>query len=103
MTDVKKALMEFRRVLKPTGHLIILEGSLPKNFILKRLHLFYLRHVMPRIGGLISKKPFAYRYLNETIETFPSGQAFCDLMRDAGFKATAHPLMGGAATIYAGV
>ncbi len=103
VTDVKKALNEFRRVLKPGGHLIILEGSIPENGILRSLHQFYLRHVMPRIGGLISKKPFAYRYLNQTIETFPSGLAFCDLMREAGFKATAHPLMGGVATIYLGV
>lgn len=103
VTDVKGALTEFRRVLKPSGRLLILEGSLPKNRVLRRLHLFYLRHIMPRVGGFISKKPLAYRYLNETIETFPCGEAFCDLMREAGFKAAAHPLMGGIATIYVGV
>lgn len=103
VTDVEKALIEFRRVLKPNGRLLILEGSVPQNKFLKRLHLFYLRNIMPRIGGFISKKPLAYRYLNQTIETFPCGEAFCDLMRKAGFKAAAHPLLFGAATIYVGI
>lgn len=103
VTDVNKALAEFRRVLKPRGKLLILEGTIPRRLWLKKIHLFYLRNILPRIGGLISKNPHAYRYLNETIESFPSGEAFCNLMRDAGFRAKAHRLMGGMATIYSGV
>ena len=103
VTDVSKALSEFLRVLKPNGRLLILEGTLPSHQVVRSLHLFYLRYCLPWIGGLISKKQAAYRYLNETIETFPCGEKFLQLMRQAGFAdPQAHPLMGGIATIYQG-
>lgn len=103
VTDVVEALKEFYRVLKPGGRVLILEGTIPDGKGLKAIHLFYLRHLLPRIGGWISKKGHAYRYLNETIETFPQGDAFCSLMRTAGFTAVkANPLLGGVVTVYQG-
>lgn len=103
VTDVKRALSEFYRVLKPKGRVLILEGTVPKNKALQMIHLFYLRHCLPRIGAMISKNDYAYRYLNETIETFPSGEEFCSIMRDVGFAdAKANLQTGGIATIYSG-
>ncbi len=103
VTDVRKALSEFYRVLQKKGRVLILEGTVPKNFFLKKVHLFYLRNILPRVGGTISNNLDAYRYLNETIETFPSGEKFCKFLRAAGFKSVkAHPLTGGIATIYVG-
>jgi demethylmenaquinone methyltransferase/2-methoxy-6-polyprenyl-1,4-benzoquinol methylase len=103
MTDVRKALREMRRVLKPGGRVLILEFSLPVNSFIRKVHLFYLRHVLPRIGRWISGDAYAYRYLNETIETFPHGESFCQLLTDAGFvKTRAYPLSFGIASIYCG-
>lgn len=103
MEDHNQVLMEMRRVLNPGGRALILEFSLPENKILRAAHLFYLRGVVPAIGGLISGHGEAYRYLNQTIERFPCGAAFCAIMQDAGFQnVNAHPLMGGIATIYTG-
>ncbi len=103
VTDLKQALQEMRRVLKPTGRLLILEFSQPSNPWLKRSHLFYLRHCLPRIAGLISQQKAAYTYLNRTIETFPYGQEFIDKMEEAGFVAcTAHPLTFGVVSLYVG-
>ncbi len=103
VTDVMRALKEFHRVLKVGGRVLILEGTVPEQKVWKNINLFYLRHVLPRIGALISKRPHAYRYLNETIETFPQGQAFCQLMESAGFKEIKpHPLFFGMATVYQG-
>jgi demethylmenaquinone methyltransferase/2-methoxy-6-polyprenyl-1,4-benzoquinol methylase len=73
------------RILKPGGRLLILEFSLPKNRYFRSLYLFYFRHILPQIGGLISGDQQAYGYLNQTVETFPYGQDFCRLMTDAGF------------------
>jgi demethylmenaquinone methyltransferase / 2-methoxy-6-polyprenyl-1,4-benzoquinol methylase len=101
--DVPKGLSEMHRVLTPGGRALVLEFSLPANAAFRQLYLFYFRNVLPRIGGLISGDSYAYRYLNQTVETFPYGEAFCDLMRDAGFRdVKAFPLTFGIATLYQG-
>jgi demethylmenaquinone methyltransferase/2-methoxy-6-polyprenyl-1,4-benzoquinol methylase len=103
VTDIMAAFKEFRRVLKPHGRVLILEGTIPRRKWLKSLHLFYLRHFLPRIGGAISKNFKAYRYLNQTIETFPQGERFCGLMRAAGFVTVQENLLfGGIVTAYQG-
>lgn len=103
MEDHNQVLREMRRVLQPAGTALVLEFSLPENEILRAAHLFYLRAVVPAVGGLISGHGNAYRYLNQTIETFPCGDDFCALMELSGFKnVKARPLMGGIATIYEG-
>jgi demethylmenaquinone methyltransferase/2-methoxy-6-polyprenyl-1,4-benzoquinol methylase len=99
----ESALREMVRVLEPRGKALILEFSRPAAAWFRGLYLFYLRRILPVVGGWLSGDAEAYRYLNRTIEAFPSGQAFCDMMREAGFeRAGAHPLMMGIATIYEG-
>lgn len=103
VVSVERALQEMQRVLKPGGRALILEFSLPGNKALRALYLFYFRHILPRIGGLISGDAQAYRYLNRTVESFPYGEAFCEVMRQAGFsQVAAHPLTFGVAIIYQG-
>lgn len=103
LPDVLQALSEMKRVLKPDGRALILEFSLPSNRILRKLYLFYFRKVLPLMGGMISGDKEAYRYLNETVETFPYGDSFCRLMTEAGFSRVAsHPLTFGISTIYRG-
>ena len=103
VTDVPHTFREMRRVLNPGGRALILEFSLPKSRLLRRIYLCYFRRILPYLGGLVSGDSHAYRYLNETVETFPYGKEFCDLMRDAGFsKVSFTPLTFGIATIYRG-
>lgn len=52
VVDVNGCLAEMHRVLRPGGTVLILEFSLPGNMWLRRLHLFYLRHLLPRSGHL---------------------------------------------------
>ena len=103
MTDVSLALREMHRVLKPGGRALILEFSLPTNGFIRWGYLIYFRHILPVLGKMISGDDGAYRYLNETVETFPYGQAFCDLMTDAGFQNVKdNRLTLGIASIYQG-
>ncbi len=79
-----QSLKEIYRTLKPSGRAIILEFAMPPAWI-RPFFLFYLRSILPKLGAVFSKDLEAYRYLNRTIESFPSGSAFCDWMRQAGF------------------
>lgn len=100
--DPSKALREMCRVLQPRGKALILEFSMPNRFI-RPFFLFYLRSILPRLGGHFSKEPFAYRYLNKTIETFPSGKEFLGLMEQAGFRnCKRHSMNLGSVSLYVG-
>jgi demethylmenaquinone methyltransferase/2-methoxy-6-polyprenyl-1,4-benzoquinol methylase len=101
VTEPLLCLKEIHRVLKPGRRTIILEFSLPHNFLLRGLYLTYFRHILPHIGAVISGDSHAYRYLNKTVETFPFGKAFMKLLSQTGFQdVQAHPLNFGIATIY---
>jgi len=100
--DPMLALKEMHRVLKHRGRCLILEFSMPPKWI-KPVYLLYLRHILPRLGSWLSKNQAAYRYLNETIETFPSGKSFLALMQSAGFaELKRYPMNGGSVTLYTG-
>ena len=97
-----KALKEIYRTLKPQGKALILEFSLPREPI-KSAYLLYLRHILPRLGGYLSKNKEAYTYLNRTIESFPYGDAFKMLMKQAGFTKVDIQVMAlGAVSLYEG-
>ncbi|MCC5847153.1 MAG: bifunctional demethylmenaquinone methyltransferase/2-methoxy-6-polyprenyl-1,4-benzoquinol methylase UbiE [Verrucomicrobia bacterium] len=101
--DVPTALADMRRTLKPGGKLLILECSLPENRFMRKAYLLYFRHILPKLGGMVSGDSHAYNYLNKTVETFPCGEAFCQLMRDADFaEVKAEPMTFGVATLYIG-
>lgn len=95
------ALKEFKRVLKPQGQAMILEFSLPQNFLVKWGYLQYFRHILPVIGGLISKDKEAYQYLNKTVEAFPTVDSFSNKLIESGFtEVVPISLSLGVATIY---
>jgi demethylmenaquinone methyltransferase/2-methoxy-6-polyprenyl-1,4-benzoquinol methylase len=100
--DLRRALLEMYRVTKQGGRVLILEFSKPENPWLKAGHWLYLQTVVPLVGFLFSGNFKAYTYLNQSIQTFPSSGRFCKILKQMGFiNIEAHPLMGGAATIYA--
>lgn len=98
---VSSCLSEIFRVMRPGARLLILESSLPDNPLLRMGHLLYLRKILPSLGALISRQKSAYVYLNKTIEEFPYGKEFCNLLEIHKFiNVKAHPLMMGAVSIY---
>lgn len=102
--DIKASLKEMFRVLSPQGQLLILEFSLPSNLWIRQLYLLYLRHLVPFVGGLFSKRKEAYQYLNQSIEQFPSPQSICSLLQEIGFiSVELKPLTFGIVTLYIGI
>ncbi|WP_372775287.1 bifunctional demethylmenaquinone methyltransferase/2-methoxy-6-polyprenyl-1,4-benzoquinol methylase UbiE [Mangrovibacterium sp.] len=101
--NLGKGLHEFYRVLKPGGVAIILEFSKPKYFPFKQFYKFYFFHILPRLGGLISKDASAYSYLPESVMAFPDDQEFLRILGQAGFSESRQwRLTFGIATIYLG-
>ena len=101
--DVNVSLKEMFRVLKPGGRAIILEFSIPQNRVFRPVYMFYFRHLLPILGSLISGDRHAYRYLNESVETFPYGESFSEIFAHAGFRnIRIEPQTAGIATIYRG-
>ena len=101
--SVERSLSEMYRVLKPAGRVLILEFSIPQNVLMRSIYLFYFRYLLPFIGSVISGDGYAYRYLNETVEGFPYGDAFCQMLKESGFQnVSRHPQTFGIVTIYCG-
>ena len=101
--DWAGGLREMARVVRPGGHALIMDFSLPRYAVLRGPYRFYLHRVLPRFAALITGEVEAYRYLSESIERFPSGETMCRLMEENGFvTARSELLSGGIVTIYTG-
>ena len=99
--DLDRGLKEMCRVLKPGGHLCIVELTTPVQFPMKQLFKVYSHTVLPVYGRLVSRDTSAYSYLTATIEAFPQGERMVDILLNAGFaKATFRRLTFGICTMY---
>jgi len=99
--NLEKGLSEMLRVLKPNGTAIILEFSKPKSFPIKQLYNFYFSSILPGIGKMVSKDNAAYTYLPESVNAFPEGNDFIDILKQLNYKnIQATSLLFGIASIY---
>ena len=83
--QVAVACAEMYRVMKTGGRLAILEFAVPTAPGLSAVYLWYLRHLLPRIGRAISRHNAAYGYLPASIGAFTAPEEFVKLLRQAGF------------------
>jgi demethylmenaquinone methyltransferase/2-methoxy-6-polyprenyl-1,4-benzoquinol methylase len=86
LSNYTAGLAELYRVLRPGGQLAILEFNQPTGLI-GAFYNLYFRHILPRIGGLISHSPREYAYLPGSVARFPSPPRMISLIAAAGFAS----------------
>ena len=103
VTDINKALKEAWRVLRPGGKFVCLEFARVSNQTMAKLYDFYSLNIIPKIGNLIVGDGDSYKYLVESIRTFPSQEEFISMMNDAGFRVNKFQnLTNGVVALYTG-
>lgn len=101
--DIEQGIREMYRVLRPDGHVMILELSTPEHFPMKQLYSIYSKWVIPTIGRLFSKEQSAYSYLPASIKVVPQGKVMTDLLSRVGFsEVQARTLTFGICSLYTG-
>ena len=88
MTDRLKCLYECYRVLKKGGTFLCMEFSMPENYTLRNIYDAWSFLMIPRLGKLIAKSEDSYKYLVESIRTFPRPIEFIEMLEKAEFKKT---------------
>ena len=99
--NLEKGLAEMHRVLRPGGKAVVLEFSKPGIFPLKQIYNAYFRYVLPLIGRLTSRDMRAYSYLFESVQAFPEGEDFLNILTKLGYQnPTCERLTFGICSIY---
>lgn len=102
--DFRAGLREMLRVLRPGGRACILEFSTPPSKLWWKAYNYYFFNVLPHIGGLITGRQAAYRYLTDSVALFPDAEQFKAAMEEAGFAGVSYITMnGGIVCVHTGV
>jgi demethylmenaquinone methyltransferase/2-methoxy-6-polyprenyl-1,4-benzoquinol methylase len=101
--NLERGLSEMKRVLKTGGVVLILEFSSPQSLLFKQVYGFYFGRILPFLGGIISRHREAYEYLPRSVDAFPDGDAFLEVLSKCGFRNVQRQrLTFGIASIYLG-
>jgi ubiquinone/menaquinone biosynthesis methyltransferase len=102
--DVRAALCEILRVLKPGGRFFSLDFNRPANAVVRGAYLAYLSVVGSAIGWILHRDADTYRYIPETVRLHPGGAALAARLTSAGFEnASYEPVFGGFMALHTAV
>ena len=103
VTNIKKALEEAYRILKPGGIFYCLEFSSPKSSLVASIYNGYKKNIIPWIGNKVAKNKEAYKYLEESIDQFPDQEEFLIYIKKIGFKEVKYfNMFNGIVSIHSG-
>lgn len=97
---LERGLKEMLRIMKPEGSMVILELATPDSMIIKPFYNLYTHHIIPWLGSRIADNRKAYTYLPESIDHFPKGKAFMQIIEKLGGKMTEYRLTLGVCRMY---
>jgi demethylmenaquinone methyltransferase/2-methoxy-6-polyprenyl-1,4-benzoquinol methylase len=100
LADYDAGLGELIRILKPGGECGILDFSEPRG-LMGKIYRLYFKHVLPKVGTMISGIKGPYAYLPKSVERFPAPAEMVERMKAAGFReASWTPYTFGIAGLY---
>jgi demethylmenaquinone methyltransferase/2-methoxy-6-polyprenyl-1,4-benzoquinol methylase len=104
LANYESGLREIRRVLKSRGSLAILEFTEPPPGFLGDLYRWYCRTLLPKIGGIVSGNPNAYKYLPASVSRFFRPDELASLMKRVGYSSVSYELWTlGSVALHTGV
>jgi demethylmenaquinone methyltransferase / 2-methoxy-6-polyprenyl-1,4-benzoquinol methylase len=95
LPDYEQGIREMARVLRPEGRMVILEMTPLQNETLRKAFNLYFHNVVPVIGGIVSGDRDAYRYLPDSVGSFPPADELVGMMRASGLRNVRYKLVGG--------
>ena len=99
--DLKTAIVEIRRVLRPGGKLVSLDFNRPDNKLVRGVYLAYLWTLGGALGWALHRDPDTYRYIPASIRRYPGAAPVATLLRQEGFShAEWIPVLGGLMAIH---
>lgn len=102
--DLVQVLKEMKRVVKPGGMVVCLELSKPTWQPFKSIYYFYFQRILPLLGKLIAKRYEQYKWLPDSLASFPDHKELARIFREVGLGGVqAYPLMSGIAALHIGI
>ena len=99
--DIEVAMAEIRRVLRPGGRFYSLDFNRPASRVVRSAYHTYLTAVGSTLGWLLHRDPDTYRYIPESIRTYPGADMVVERLRHHGFaKAEWRRVLGGLMAIH---
>ena len=99
--DLAQALDEIARVLRPGGHFLSLDFDRPVNRLVRGAYFAYLTAVGSTLGLLLHGDPDTYRYIPQSLRTYPGSRQVGDMLKDRGFgPVVVLPILGGLLAIH---
>ena len=94
MPDVRRAIAEMTRVVRPGGRVALLELSPMESGLKARLFRLYFHRLVPLVGGVIAGDRTAYSYLPQSVDTFIGAEELAAILRDAGLSGVGYQRLG---------
>ena len=92
--DVRRAVAEMARVVRPGGRVALLELSPMESDFKARVFRLYFHRLVPLVGGIIARDHTAYSYLPQSVDTFIDAEELAAILRDAGLTGVGYQRLG---------